>query len=237
MSQKMLPVEDENFSMNDEILRALTGKVAETGSAVNESVVQLKKLNEMASNQPVFEKRLGSMEDRIWKMEKSVEESNKSSKEVIDKLGKRIDTLAAAISLPGREIESLRQELVKQARMFEKPLHKEVHYRHFLGWPIVVLISAVLGAIFMFGLWQDASNRVSAKEENDIKYRYMKLSGDLVIQKRLDSADQAWLADPGEFKKTVESDEALMWENTANYMRKEQLDSETRELKRPKRRQ
>jgi hypothetical protein len=237
MSEKMKTIEDENFSINDEILKALTGKVAETGSAVNENTVQLKKVIEVVSILPAIEKRLGSMEDRIWKMEQRVEEMSKSSKEAIGNMGKRIDALASSISLPAEEIGAYRQDLLNHARLFEKPLHKEVHYRHFLGWPIVVLILAVLGATFMFGLWQDASNRVSEKEQNDIKYRYLKLSGDSVIQKRVDSADQGWLADPEQFKKAVEADEELMWKSTANYMRKERLDSETRELRRPKRRQ
>jgi cell division septum initiation protein DivIVA len=237
MSEKMKTMEDENFSISDEILKALTGKVAESGSAVNENTVLLKKVIEMTSKLPAIEKRLDSMEDRVWKMEKCVDETSKSSKQAIDKMGERIDVLASSISLPAKEIGAYRQDLLNHARLFEKPLHKEVHYRHFLGWPIVVVILAVLGAICMFGLWQDASNRVSEKEQNDIKYRYVKLSGDSTIQKRVDSADQAWLADPGQFKKAVEADEELMSENTANNMRKERLDSETRELRRPKRRQ
>jgi hypothetical protein len=236
MSEKMLAVEDENLSINELILKALTGKVAETGSAVNENTVQLKKLIEMASILPAFEKRLGSMEDRVWKMEQRVEETSNRSNETIDKMGERIDGLASSISLPAAEIGAYRQDLVNHARLFEKPLHKEVHYRHFVGWPVVVVILAVICAIFMFGLWQDASDKVSEKEQNDIKYRYMKLSGDSAIEARVNSAEEAWHADPDQFRKTVESDEELMQENTANYMRKERLDSETRELKRPKKR-
>jgi hypothetical protein len=237
MTEKLKMVEEENFSINDEVLKALTGKVAESGSAVKENTEQLKKVQEMISCLPAVEKRLGSLEDRVFKMELSTGKSGNDLKEAVDKQGEKIDKLATAVSIPVGEIRTLRQDLANHGRMFEKPLHKEVHYRHFLGWPIVVVILAVVGAVFMFGLWQDTSNQLSAKEENDIKYRYLKLGGETAIQKRVDSADQAWLADPEQFKKTVEEDEQLLWENTTNYLRKERLDSETRELRKPTRRQ
>ncbi len=237
MTDKLRTIEERNFSTDDDVLRALTGKVAESGSALKENTEQLKKVQETTSRLPAIEKQLGSLEDRVWKMEQSVENRGKDLKEAVGKQGETIDKLATAVSIPVGEIRTLRQDLAKHERLFEKPLHKEIHYRHFLGWPIVAVVLAAVGAVFMFGLWQDASYQLSAKKENDIKYRYMKLSGESVIQKRVDSADQAWLADPEQFKKAVEGDEELLWENTSNYMRKERLDSETRELRKPTRRQ
>jgi hypothetical protein len=98
----------------------------------------------------------------------------------------------------------------------------------------LVVVLAVVGALWMFVLWQGARYKLAAKVENDIKYRYMKLSGDSVIAVRVNAAEEAWRVDPDQFRKTVETDEELIWENTANYLRKERLDSERRELRNPK---
>jgi hypothetical protein len=241
MSEKLKQVDEQDFSINDEILKALTGKVAEMGSAINEGNVQLKKFNELASRLPFFEKRLEAMQDGAREVTQKVEvvahcvkESEKGLKAGINSLEKEVGTLTHKVSVPAESIGALRQELVNHVKLFEKPFRKEIHYRHILGWPIVVVVLAVMFAVWMFGLWQDASHQLSEKVENDIKYRFVKLSGDSAVQARANAADEAWRADPDQFKKAVETDEELMTVNTVNYMRKMKLDSETRAVKKPK---
>src|SRR5580658_9794990 len=111
MTEKLKMVEEENFSINDEVLKALTGKVAESGSAVKENTEQLKKVQEMISCLPAVGKRLGSLEDRVFKMELSTGKSGNDLKEAVDKQGEKIDKLATAVSIPVGEIRTLRQDL------------------------------------------------------------------------------------------------------------------------------
>jgi hypothetical protein len=63
MGEKLKSIDESNFSINDEVVKALTGKVTEMGSALNESVVKLDKVSEMAAQIPYFEKRLDTMAD------------------------------------------------------------------------------------------------------------------------------------------------------------------------------
>jgi hypothetical protein len=231
MNEKLKSIEESSFSINDEVVKALTGKVTEMGSALNENTVRLSRLNEMASQIPYFDKRLDTMADSVRELNQAAQSSSSGLKEVINAVQEKLGVLASRVSMPAEAIGVLRNELVNHAGLFEKPLRKEVHYRHFLGWPIVTLVAAGIAVAFMFVLWQENRIQLASAEIDDIKYRYMKLSADSVVQVRVQAAEEASRADADQFKKTVETDEELIWANTANYMRKMQLDSERRELK------
>jgi hypothetical protein len=225
---------DESFSITDEVVKALTGKVAEMGAALNENTAQLGKLNEMGAQIPYFEKRLDTMADWARRLDQGVLASSAGLKEAMNGVEEKFGVLISRVSVPTEDIGTLRQDLINHAKLFEKPLHKEVHYRHFLGWPIVTLVAAGIVMAFMFVLWENDRIQLTNAAVNDIKYRYMKLSTDSVVQARVHAAEEAWQADADQFTKAVETDEELISENTANYLRKERLDSERRELRMPK---
>jgi hypothetical protein len=100
--------------------------------------------------------------------------------------------------------------------------------------PFVTLVLSIFAMLLFFVLWLNTRNELSLAGASDIKFRYMKLSQDSVVEARANVADQSWQADPDQFKKAVETDENLMWENYTNYKRKVQVDSEARTLKKPR---
>lgn len=234
MGEKLKSIDESNFSINDEVVKALTGKVTEMGSALNESVVKLDKVSEMAAQIPYFEKRLDTMADWARRLDQEAQASSSGLKEAISRVQEKVGVLASSVSMPAEAIRMLRLELVNHASLFEKPLHKEVHYRHFVGWPVVMLLLAAMAVAFMFVFCQDERRELESAQIDAIKYRYLKLSPDSTVQVSVRAAEEASRADADQFKKTVETDEELTWQNTVNYMRKKQLDSEARALKMPK---
>jgi hypothetical protein len=101
----------------------------------------------------------------------------------------------------------LQQALDRHAGLFEKPLEKTVHYRHFLGKPLwVLLMMAAVLWLMAFG-WMRTATNADQYRTNDSKWRYIALTRDTLVLHRVERIDRDYLADPDAFKKLVDEEE------------------------------
>ena len=196
MNELTKQVPGASASFEGEIVKALIGKVVDLGSAMQENTAQVKKL---ADQQDV----MGTVNERSLTQEKQMEELIKKHGEVqeeLKKIGDRLD-------IPTDKIETLQQQLEHHSRLFEKPLDKTVHYRHYVGWPILVIASLFILTCGSVGFGVSQWNRLDRYEANDIKWRYIKLSHDSAVMRAVDQTGEAYLDGVRQFTTDVEQEE------------------------------
>jgi hypothetical protein len=128
------------------------------------------------------------------------------------------------------KIERLQNDLIAHTEYFAQPRHKEVHYKHFLSWPVISLIVMVfvLGALGY--LCVGAREKAARYEEGEVKWRSARLSMEPAVTHELGSTERYFQANPDQFRKDViaeeerrrELEERLLQEQ-ANRVRIDQL--------------
>jgi hypothetical protein len=177
------------MSVGDELLKAMIDKIDKNTAAIKETNAQLKMLT-------VQIEALQAMPKQVAEMEALVGETKKS-----------IDTLSAKPEIPEEKIELLRTDLHRHIEYFEKPVKKEIHYKHFVGRPVVVifiLVGIVAGLISWLVVSRERADRYVA---NDLKFRNVKLFKDAGMLRLLQEVDSGYEANPDEFRKDVQAEE------------------------------
>jgi hypothetical protein len=190
--------------MGEEVLKALVGKVVDLGTAIRQNSEDIRKLSEQGTMLPEVDKRVGELGKHV------------------EDLGKKVGEVAAGLmnindrtAIPIGTIEELRAGLERHARLFERPLQKSVHYKHFLGKPFLVLAGMAVVVLSLAFFWNRAWERAELYTENDMKWRYMKLTHDSLVLNALGEADRVYLIEPAQFGKDVVAEEdrrALLYE-------------------------
>jgi hypothetical protein len=201
-----------NDTQGNEMIKALISKVIELGTAVKDTGELIRQLPNPQEPLERFNEQLGTLAANILKMEASM---------------KGMDRQLVGMG-------ALQEALDRHAQLFEKPLEKTVHYRHFLGKPVVVFLAMGLCIVVLTTLWVMGWNGAAQYRENDLKWRYAKLLMNVPIQVMVDSAERRYEADPGQFKKDVIAEEERQRELTEYMIRQEELDSAGARLKRGK---
>src|SRR5580704_17716439 len=127
MTEKMKTTEGADYSVTDEILKGLTAKVTEMGSVVKETAAQEKKMSEQMSVLPLYGQQMEVMGGSVRKLQERFEKMKQS----VDQLSGEVGALPDKVVAPMSAIAGLRSALSNHAQLFEKPLRKDVHYRHF----------------------------------------------------------------------------------------------------------
>jgi hypothetical protein len=230
MTEKMKTTEGADYSVTDEILKGLTAKVTEMGSVVKETTAQTKRMSEQMSDLPLYGQQMEVMGDSLRKLEEGFEKM----KQTVGQLSGDIGALPDKVVAPMSAIAGLRSALSNHSQLFEKPLRKDVHYRHFVGWPVtVIFIMGIVMMVLVVGWW-NAGDRASDNKQGELKYRFVKLQGNTAVQQAVNAAEEAWQTDPDQFKKLVEAGEEQDRQWYMGAKAKMQLDSETVEMKKQK---
>jgi len=210
--------------IEDEILKALIGKVIDLGSAMQENTAQLKKL---ADQQDV----MGSVNERSLVQEKQIEElirKNGEVQEEVRKIGERLD-------IPTGKIETLQQQLERHERLFEKPLDKTVHYRHYVGWPIVVILGMLFITTSSVAVAVRQWQRVDDYRAGDYKWRYVHFSRDTAVWQLVDRAERRYRNNPDEFINEVQGEEERRDQLARNMQRAEEANENIKKLNKQER--
>lgn len=180
-------------SMGDELLRALIDKVVDNGTAIREVIEQMRKL-------PSPTAAAAGLDERIAALEKQ-----------LGMIGEGVGTLTTQIGDPGSRMVAymgiLQDRLEQYVNFFEKPMRKEVHHRHFLGWPVLVLFGmlVIMGVewFVLTGSW----NKEEQYERNDILWRAAMLSDDSLVTRVLNKDQREYQSGPEQFRKDVVGEE------------------------------
>lgn len=174
-------------------MRALIDKAVENGTAIREINEQIRKL-------PSPTAAVAGLDERIAALEKQ-----------LGTVGEGVGALSAQIGDPASRMVAymgnLQDRLEQYVHFFEKPMQKEVHHRHFLGWPVLVLIGMlVIVGLEWFGLSR-SWNREEQFEKNDILWRAAMLSDDSLVTRVLYKDQREYQAEPEQFRKDVVAEE------------------------------
>jgi hypothetical protein len=177
------------MSVGDEVLKAMIDTIDKNTAAIKETNAQVKMLTAPIEALQAVPKQVAEMGARVGETKKS------------------IDTLSGKPGIPEEKIELLRTDLHSHIEYFEKPARKEIHYKHFVGRPVVVifiLVGIVAGLISWLVVSRERADRYVA---SDLKFRDVKLFQDAGLLRLLQEVDSGYEANPDEFRKDVEAEE------------------------------
>jgi hypothetical protein len=214
----------------NEMIKALIAKVIDLGKAVKDASELIRQLPNQQEAMERWNQQSNQLAEDIGKLEVCMKDMTAAFDKQLEKLAWKISGVERNLG----SIDMLQQALERHAGLFEKPLEKTVHYRHFLGKSAFVFLAMSLIIVLLMVLWIKAWNSSDQYAENDQKWRFVKLKTDVAIQVIVDSTERRYEADPGQFKKDVEDEEERRRELTTYMMRREELDSVGVKLKRQK---
>jgi hypothetical protein len=148
----------------------------------------------------------------------------------MDNIEKEVQEVPSRVSIPVAEILILQQLLQDHCRQLAIPLKKEVRHEHHMSKPLLGYVIAILVILGLILLEYHTWNRAGQHEENDIKYRYLKVSKDGSQQKFLHALDSAYTSNPGQFRKDVLLEEDHQREESEKWQRLEEKKGEVKEL-------
>ena len=199
-----------NLSGEEILMQTLIDSVTANGAAVREITEQMQKLPDTTEILREVGKRITGQEKRQEELVGSLAELRGGLGELRDALGKVEGTLQKTkeeLSFPEAAFSELRGSLQKHREYFDKPRLKEVHYRHFLGRPLISLGVAFLIISLLIVLLVRAQGRIDQHVENDLKWRYLHVFADTANLDGLNQVSQRFKANPEQFKKDVDYEE------------------------------
>jgi hypothetical protein len=187
----------------NEMVKALIGKVMDLGTAVKDT-------SELIRQLPNQQEALERWNQQSDKLAGNIGQLETCMHQITAAFDKQLQGFAGQMKGVDRQLvgmEALQEALDRHAGLFEKPLVKTVHYRHFLGKPLwVLLATAVVLGLMGYG-WMKTSTRSGQWSANDSKWRYIALSRDTLVLHKVERIDRDDLADPEAFKKLVGEEE------------------------------
>ncbi|MBN8851389.1 MAG: hypothetical protein BGO55_09195 [Sphingobacteriales bacterium 50-39] len=214
---------NETRSMEGEILKALVGKVVDLGASVKENLDQTKRLVEHVEE-------IGEVKERMVSQEKRVEELVQKNAEVVE----AIQQVAAKIDIPVEKIELLQGSLQQHSQLFEKPLDKTVYYHHFVGKAVWVLSGMVIITVCALTMMAWQWQRAGRYAQDEMKWRFVKLSTDSVVSIMVNRAESRGRSDPDGLARDVQYEEARRESLMRNLLREQEARRQIYELEKKK---
>lgn len=187
----------------NEMIKALIAKVMDLGTAVKDTGELIRQLPNQQEALERWNQQSDNLAGNIGKLETCIQAMTGA-------FDKQLQGFAQQIRGVDRQLvgmEALQQALDGHARLFEKPLEKTVHYRHFLGRPLWVLLAvSVVFGLMAFG-WMRTATNADQYRTNDSKWRCIALTRDTLVLHKVEHIDRDYLADPEAFKKLVDEEE------------------------------
>lgn len=198
--------------MRGEVLKALVDKVVDIGKGINEVRETLRKFPDPAAAIQEIGKSIGEQGANVTGQGAILNEISEGVKRIIKQ------------TAPDQSVEAVRQEIVQLRLLLEQPLKKEVHYRHFLGKPLLILIPAIIVIGVLSAFLVMSREELHDHAENDMKWRYNKLMADSVNLRILHSIDDKYSNNPEQFGRDVKEEEdrkQQLYENLSQVHRAE----------------
>jgi hypothetical protein len=185
------------------MITALIAKVMDMGTAVKDTGELIRQLPNQQDALERWNQQSDKLGENIGKLETCI-------REMTEAFDKRLQGFAGQMKGVDRQLvgmEALQEALDRHAGLFEKPLVKTVHYRHFLGKPLWVLLAVAVGLWLMGFGWMRTATNAAQYKTNDSKWRYIAMTRDTLVLHKVEHIDRDYLADPDAFKKLVGEEE------------------------------
>jgi hypothetical protein len=176
-----------------------------------------------------LEKKTDKIQDQV----NGLPDHSEFHKTVADRLGAaeyEIKELPGKIFMPLPEILGLTHELQRHSRLLNTPMKQEIRHEHHLSKPVLVclvLALVVIGLLFLeYYTWFQSDQH----KENDIKYRFLRVSQDPKGQRYLRNLDSQYNANPSEFRKQVILQEEIDQERFKDLQRVKENQEEIKHL-------
>jgi hypothetical protein len=203
----------------NEMLKALIAKVVDMGTELRGTGELIRQLPDQKDSFDRWNKQLDKLDEGIDMLNGCVKEMAKSFDQQVSGMDMRLV-----------EVGSLRLELARHAQLFEKPLEKTVHYRHFIGKPLLALGGMFMALVVVVFFWIKAGWRADQYRGNDSKWRHLKLTHDSMVLNRAERIERDWLADPAGFEKLVDEEEERRNEEVEKWAEEQARHQEVDEL-------
>jgi hypothetical protein len=210
-------------ALQEELLKALIGKVVDLGAMVKENVDQVRKIAEPLE-------AVKSLNELMAAQEKRVGELIRKEQQAVDE----IKLLAGKVDLPVEKIDALQQRLDDHGRLFEKPLDKTVRYHHYVGRVVRVLVAMVIITAGAVGMMIYQWKRAGEYAGDSVKWRYVSLSVDSMVEQVVRRAVDQSLNDRGQFARDVGQEEQRRADLTRNMIREQTARERIEELQKQK---
>jgi len=185
------------------MVKALIAKVIDLGTAVKDTSELIRQLPNQTEALERWNGQSDKLEGNIGKLETCMQQMTEAFDRQLQGFAKQLNGVDR--QLVGMEV--LQQALDRHAQLFEKPLGKTVHYRHFLGKPLwVLLVTGVVLGLMGYG-WMRTAARVDQYRANDSKWRWISLTRDTLVLHKVYSIDRQYVADPEGATKLVGEEE------------------------------
>lgn len=139
-----------------------------------------------------------------------------------------IKAMPEKIFMPLPVIVALTKALQTHSRLLSIPMKQEVRHEHHLTkpvWACFVMSLVIIGLLFLlYYKWFEADLR----KENDLKYRYLRVSQPPADQKFLRLLDSLYASNPDQFRKMVLLQEKIQLDSFEDF---KQMQEKQREIK------
>jgi hypothetical protein len=203
----------------NEMLKALISKVVDMGTELRGTGELVRQLPDQKDSLDRWNKQLDKLDEGIGKLNGCVKEMTKSFDQQVTGMDMRL-----------AEVGILRQELARHAQLFDKPLEKTVHYRHFIGKPLLALGGMFMALVVVLFFWIKAGWRADQYRANDSKWRHLKLIRDSTLLNTAEHIERDWLTDPAGFEKLVDEEEERRNEEVEKWSEEQVRHQEVDEL-------
>jgi hypothetical protein len=215
MDTKFNHAETLGQSINDELMKVVIEKVAESNTLIRENNAQIGSLAGVVGDLSGVGQKMEAMESKFV-----------SVREGLDSVARTTSGIGA---LP-EAIRGLDEALKRHTAFFERPVKKEIHHTHFLGWPAVVLFLMGCVVVLSIVITANAHERADQYSASDIKLRSLKLVKDSVLLRAIIEADKQFEDNPDQFRKDVETEEERLEALAEKLMEVKEKKSEIEQL-------
>lgn len=190
--------EEANDPMTRALLEAVINRVVDIDAGVRGMTEEIKKMNGLTEAERELAERVLLQHALLQQLEGVIGEVR------VD-MGKIRETTSER--LPLGEMKGLREDLVSNRALFEQPLKRSIHHTHYMGRPVWVIAGLLCVIVLMSYFLNHSEVRADAHVENDVKWRYLKLTDDSAVLRKVHLAEEAFSTDAVQMEKGVEAEE------------------------------
>ena len=229
---------------DQELVNALISKTVDNGTALNDlKVTGLSNLAETRENsrligdvvkgldnQPALKAILEEIKNRIDKNLHDNEELQNRHNEELNRIWMALSDNYKKESAQTELKVTLIDKLQENIQLFEKPHHKNVHYTHHLGRPLLVLGVMLILPLAEFFYWNGLWAKAEKYQEGDIQWRNIELTKDPVVLEAVQKTRSMYRMGPEQFRADVVEEENRRQELFEREMQRNEKDIEIHEL-------
>jgi len=237
MNEKLVEKNVASTSENGELLKVLIDKTVDNGTAIKDTQELIRKLNPEVAVAGL-DRRMEELEGRVAGSITALDGRVTQMEGKINVIREGVAAVNVQLGEPSgwlmNSMRDLRLSLEGYVEMFSKPMKKEVHHRHFLGWPIFVLFGLLVVVGVEWMALTSARTRAELHEQNDVLWRAARLSDDPAVTGALDGVVRQYDANPAQFEKDLVAEEERRVELFEQRQREDAAKGKIQELEKEK---